>query len=254
MSKFKYTLQPDIYDENDYPFAKLKTKVSTPIKLPKAVSLRDRYKKIFNQGQVGKCQSCAICLGLSEDDYDPSPIFHYYNIREATNEIHQDVGGTLKDTCKIASKIGISDIVFCPDDNSKWDIKPNEKAYENALLHKNIEYYRVTTIREIKEALYLAKQTNKHMFIIIGIKVYESFESDECMKTGIVPKNSGEILGGHALLADAYDESDINFKYIEIANSWGDVGDEGFFKIRYDILESCLMDAWVITDLGDVVD
>ena len=92
------------------------------------------------------------------------------------------------------------------------------------------------------------------MFIIIGIKVYESFESDECMRTGIVPENSGDILGGHALLADAYDESDINFKYIEIANSWGDVGDEGFFKIRYDILESCLMDAWVITDLGDVID
>ena len=127
---------------------------------------------------------------------------------------------------KIASKIGISDIVFCPDDNSKWDIKPNEKAYENALLHKNIEYYRVTTIREIKEALYLAKQTNKHMFIIIGIKVYESFESDECMKTGIVPKNSGEILGGHALLVDAYDESDINFKYIEIDDVNFKINDE----------------------------
>lgn len=257
MSKFQYTLQPDIETAEDYNLDMLKTKLGAPIKLPKAVSLRDRYTKLFNQKNIGKCQSCAMCLGMTKEGYNPSPIFEYFNIRELTGQIHEDVGGTLKDTCWVTSKIGISDIEFWADDNSKWDIKPCEKAYENALLHKDVSYYRVKTIKEIKEALYLAKTTDKRIFVIIGIKIYESFESDSCLTTGIVPipKIDEQILGGHALLVDSYDEIDMNFKYLEVANSWGDknIGDNGFFKIPYNVIESSLMDAWVITDLGDIV-
>jgi C1A family cysteine protease len=65
--------------------------------------------------------------------------------------------------------------------------------------------------------------------VVIGFSVYESFESDQVAKTGImpIPKASEQMLGGHAVLAIGY----IHIKrkpYLICRNSWGtDWGMEG---------------------------
>ena len=72
-----------------------------------------------------------------------------------------------------------------------------------------------------------------HPFVV-GISVYESFESEDVAKTGMVsmPDIYKETcLGGHAVLVVGY--SDITQKWI-VRNSWGDKwGDKGYFYLPY---------------------
>ena len=252
MSRFQYTLHQDEEDIRDFNLEqlkeKLKLKVEVPEKLPNSVSLKHLLPKVKNQGSAGKCQSCAFASAVEEDDkgYNPSPIFHYYNIRKTDNTLDDiNAGGTLRGTCKVAVKYGIADEKFWADDNKLWNTEPSEEAYDNALLHKNFEYYRATTIREIKEALYMAQKTGKQQFVILGIKIYESFESDDCLATGVVPMpnvNLEKLEGGHAVVCFAYDS-----EYLYFLNSWGeDLGDKGVFKIKYDIFQELYMDSWVV--------
>ena len=84
--------------------------------------------------------------------------------------------------------------------------------------------------------------------IIIGISVYESFESAAVAQTGIVPmpSTSEKCLGGHALLCVGYDQTKKTFL---IRNSWGtDWGMAGYCEIPYDyILNPDLADDfWVL--------
>lgn len=249
MSKYQYTLHKDEDDERDFPFEQLKMKVKIPEKLPDSVNLKHLLPKVKNQGSAGKCQSCCFCSAVNEDDkgYVPSPIFQYYNIRKTDNTLNDiNAGGTLRGTCKSAVKYGISDEKFWADDNKLWNTEPSNEAYENALLHTNFEYYRTATVSEIKEALYIAQKTGKRQFVMLGIKIYESFESDECLKTGIVPMpdiDFEKCFGGHAVLCFAFDS-----EYLYFFNSWGDEsGDKGVFKIKYDIFEKIYMDSWCVS-------
>ena len=85
--------------------------------------------------------------------------------------------------------------------------------------------------------------------IVIGISVYESFESVEVSKTGIVPipKDGENNLGGHAILIVGYDDDKKCFKF---RNSWGESwGDKGYGYIPYNYLTNPNLagDFWKIT-------
>ena len=87
---------------------------------------------------------------------------------------------------------------------------------------------------------------------VFGFNVYESFESDNVTKTGVVPMpdvNKEKLLGGHAVMAVSFDD---NLRVIGCRNSWGDKwGDEGYFYLPYDyILDANLAsDFWIITSV-----
>jgi C1A family cysteine protease len=81
-----------------------------------------------------------------------------------------------------------------------------------------------------------------------GFSVYESFESAAVAKTGVVPMPSPDevILGGHAVLAVGYDDSEQRFI---VRNSWGDEwGDGGYFSMPYAFLteRNLSSDFWTI--------
>ena len=81
-----------------------------------------------------------------------------------------------------------------------------------------------------------------------GISVYESFESSAVAKSGKVPmpKPKEKMLGGHAILAVGYDDTQRRFI---IRNSWGpDWGVKGYFTLPYEyVLDSNLADDfWTI--------
>jgi C1A family cysteine protease len=84
---------------------------------------------------------------------------------------------------------------------------------------------------------------------VIGICVYDSFESHEVANTGMVPlpKPSETLLGGHAVLCCGYD--DVKQCWI-MRNSWGvNWGNKGYFYLPYAYLTnpSLASDAWTIT-------
>ncbi len=68
---------------------------------------------------------------------------------------------------------------------------------------------------------------------VFGFSVYDSFESDEVARTGIVPMPGPDeqTVGGHAVLCVGYDDST---QRILVRNSWGEgFGQGGYFTMPY---------------------
>ena len=84
---------------------------------------------------------------------------------------------------------------------------------------------------------------------VFGFPVYESFESQEVAKTGVVPMpgSSEQMLGGHAVLAVGYDDATQRFL---VRNSWGDGwGMGGYFTMPY----AYLMDRGLSSDFWAIL-
>ena len=108
---------------------------------------------------------------------------------------------------------------------------------------KAVQYQRVAqNVNQMKGCL-----ASGYPFVY-GFTVYESFESKNVAKTGVVPMPaSGEkILGGHCVLAVGYDDSQQRFL---ARNSWGtDWGLQGYFTVPYAYLTdpNLSSDFWTI--------
>lgn len=240
MTERKYLLTKDKEDSRD----RLFRGAFAPIELPKSVDLRPKMPPIINQGQVGSCQTCAL---LALDQYvigypfAPSVPFGYYCLHDVMGVDHsEDCGGTLRDTIKTLVQYGAcnSDIWA---NTSDWTLKPSDAAYTDGLAgdDKLHQYYRIKSEDDIKQAL-----AQGHG-VYIGVTVYESFESEDAIRTGNIPmpQDNEKELGGHALDIVGYREDGV---YI-IRNSWGtEVGDKGYFYMTTDVLAKLLMDAWII--------
>jgi C1A family cysteine protease len=117
------------------------------------------------------------------------------------------------------------------------------QCYKDALKYKAVTYQRVVqTPSQLKGCLASGYP------IVFGFTVYESFESDAVAKTGQVPlpKPSEKVLGGHAVLAVGYDETQQRFI---VRNSWGkNWGLQGYFTMPYSYLtdNNLADDFWTI--------
>jgi C1A family cysteine protease len=74
---------------------------------------------------------------------------------------------------------------------------------------------------------------------VFGFSVYDSFESDAVATTGVVPKPTESLLGGHAVLAVGYDDASSRFL---VRNSWGKGWGlpkiPGYFTLPYGFVQS----------------
>lgn len=83
---------------------------------------------------------------------------------------------------------------------------------------------------------------------VFGFTVYESFESQQVAKSGVVsmPKPTERALGGHAVLGVGYNDAKKTFI---VRNSWGDDwGQKGYFIMPYKYLSDRNLadDFWTI--------
>jgi C1A family cysteine protease len=243
--KRKYGYIPDKKDNRDILY-----KVTAPIQLPPLVDLRALCPPVFDQGQLGSCTANAIAASFMFEEmkqksmvFQPSRLFIYYNERVIEGTVRTDAGAMIRDGFKSIKKQGVCNEITWPYDIKKFKTKPVLKCYAEALKHQALQYQSVMqTLTDMKTCL-----AEGYPFVF-GFSVYESFESAEVAKTGIVPMpgRNEQQMGGHAVMAVGYD--DANRMFI-VRNSWGATwGQDGYFKISYDYLTnpSLANDFWTI--------
>jgi C1A family cysteine protease len=250
MTDRKYPLKREKRDLRDYNFRS--TAFISPSELPKKVDLRQHMPPIVDQGTLGSCTANAIASGLREylliqaqEEWTPlSRLYLYWHERELEGRVEEDSGAYIRDGMKVLQKQGV-----CPEGDFPYVIthfkdQPSPKAESDAGRYTIIDYHRIPDLYALKAAL------AEGLPVVIGMTVYESFESPEVAQTGKVPvpkKTRERILGGHALLAVGYQDRGISAGTVIVRNSWGTQwGDQGYCYIPYSMFRDpdCIMDMW----------
>jgi len=241
-----YGWTPDVPDQRDLVFA------AAPVAaVPPSVDLRSGCPPVYDQGQLGSCTANAIAAAIQFEQvrqkepkpFTPSRLFIYYNERVMEHTVGQDAGAQIRDGIKSANHIGACPETDWPYVITKFTQKPPARAFKDAPMGKALSYQRVVqTLDQMKRCL------AGGFPIVLGISVYESFESQHVAKSGVVPMpaKSEKLLGGHAILAVGYHDADQRFI---MRNSWGTSwGMRGYFTIPYAYLTDPNLcdDLWTI--------
>ena len=241
-----YGWTPDVPDHRDLVFAAARV-----VALPPSVDLRPGCPPVYDQGQLGSCTANAIAAAMqfeqirqkTHTSFAPSRLFIYYNERVMEHTVRQDAGAQIRDGIKSVNHVGA-----CPESDWPYVIanfakKPPLRAYKDAPLGKAVTYQRVVQSLDQMRACLAGGFP-----IVLGISVYESFESPQVAKSGVVPmpSTSEKLLGGHAILAVGYHDTEQRFI---MRNSWGTSwGMHGYFTIPYAYLTDSNLcdDLWTI--------
>lgn len=251
MTKHHYGWVHDTPDMRDHIYA---SPFLGALPLPPKVDLRDGWMPpVEDQGNLGSCTSFAIAGAVmynrarhNRPTFTPSHLFVYYGERALEGTVKSDAGAMIRDGIKVVNKLGV-----CPEPDwpyviSQFAHKPPPKAYTDALAHRSVGYQRVRREEsEIKGALASGQP------VVIGISVYESLESSEVARTGVVPMpmRHETLLGGHAVLCVGYDDASERWLF---RNSWGMWGDSGYgyLPYRYLLTAGLASDFWIVGDIA----
>lgn len=219
-----------------------------------SIDLRIKCSSIYDQGKLGSCTANAILSAYKYDEinqqghinFEPSRLFLYYNERQMEGKTEFDSGASIRDGIKSLNKIGVCSEDKWPYNISYFKYKPTQDCYTEAKGHGSLQYKRlIQDIDQFKECL-------KSGFpFVFGFSVYESFESENVAKTGImkIPTENERVLGGHAVMCVGYNDDNKTFI---IMNSWGeDWGDNGYFYMPYDYIKNnnFANDFWTISKI-----
>lgn len=220
------------------------------------IDLRNKCPSVYDQGQLGSCTANAIAAAYEYDEinqkepnvFTPSRLFIYYNERSMEGTIDEDSGAMIRDGIKSINSVGVCHEDLWVYDISKFNVTPPDECYKDAENHKCVKYQRVIqTVYNMKATLI------QGLPFVFGFTVYESFESEDVAKTGIMtmPTSNEKQLGGHAVMAVGYDDSKQAFI---VRNSWGTGwGDNGYFYMPYDYISNSELasDFWVVQVVRD---
>lgn len=241
----KYLCKKDSFDERDHLFARQPLKTA----LPKEIDLRGGCSPVVDQGELGSCTANAIGSGLREyielkskqNFVALSRLYLYYHERLLEGTVNEDSGAEIRDGMKVLSQLGICSEELDPYVISKFTAAPSQEAELEAGEYKISSYQRISSINDVKRCL------AEGYPVVLGMSVYESFESESVAKNGIVPtpKWYEKILGGHAMLIVGYKKMGLK-EYFIIRNSWGDNwGDDGYCYIPTSfITKQIIFDLW----------
>jgi len=240
MSKYNLKIESGMHPEKVINCAKLS------VTNPTIVDLRSKINVMYDQGELGSCTANALCYSFVFNDptYKPSRLFLYYNERMLDHDVPDDAGSTLTQGINALIKYGVCSESLWAYNISKFTNKPPATSYTEGLKHTVTSSFRVLqTVDSLKGCLIAGKP------FVVGISVYESFESDTVTNTGYVPMpnvNTEQLLGGHAVICVGYNDTK---KVWIMKNSWGaNWGDHGCFYLPYAYLTDTSLsgDVWKI--------
>ncbi|SMC21291.1 Papain family cysteine protease [Clostridium acidisoli DSM 12555] len=258
---YKYNLKPSLERSTDLLFHENVEKTES---IPQSADLRAGYGPVKDQGELGACTSfsaCSVLEYLLNKDIPLSELYFYYQERKEDNDVNEDAGSTIARSALVATTIGTCTEALDPYDIKKFTATPSAADDKDAKNHKAMTKYKVKTIDDILYSVGVLKRP-----VLIGVKVYESFENITSNGYIPLPKNGEQLLGGHALNICGYfskpESSTKNpneeikeilpFKkydglYFIIRNSWGEnFGDKGYLYMPAEFLQKYSSDWWHI--------
>lgn len=241
-----YGWVPDLPDQRDILYSAVRP---VPAVLPPAIDLRPFCSPVENQGNLGSCTGNALAGALEflekKDNVrfvNLSRLFIYYNERVIEHSVKSDSGAMIRDGIRTLKRQGVCSERKWPYVVSKFGVKPSPACYKEGLEHQILSYQRILTLDQMRACL------AEGFPFVFGFTVYESFESQQVAKSGVVqmPPSGERVVGGHAVLAVGYNDSEERFV---VRNSWGtDWGMKGYFTMPYAYLADRNLsdDFWVI--------
>jgi C1A family cysteine protease len=255
----KYGWKPDFPDHRD-----LLLTLGPPQELPPSVSLRPLVSVVFDQGDLGSCtanaigQAIMIAEKIQKDATinPPSRLFIYYNERDLEGTVSQDSGAQIRDGIKTVAAQGACLETTWPYDMAQFAEKPSAAAYTEGRQRLVEKYLRVS-----RGPAAIKKCLAGGFPFVLGISVFDSFESQETAASGNVPmpQASESMIGGHAVCCVGYNDGpDVKLAggqvwpggTLLVQNSWGTEwglrGDyAGCFTLPYEYL-AMADDLWTI--------
>lgn len=237
----QFNVRPDNYDSRDLRFKFAKTKLS-PV-----VDLRPYASPVEDQRHLGSCTGQAtvgayelLLNKLFPDKFiDLSRLFVYFNARLLDGFTDEDNGAFVRDAVKAVHKFGVCTELTWPYLTDKFAVVPDIQSYEEAKQRTIKEYYRVSNLEEILDAL------NSQRPVVAGMQVFDSFvelENDDVHDLPM-PRDSDDLIGAHAITLVGYN---LAKKQIIARNSFGeDWGDHGYFYVSFDYVEKYFNDCWM---------
>jgi C1A family cysteine protease len=207
--------------------------------LPKYVDLTSQMPPVYDQGELGSCTANAAAalaqfLNMREGykPYTPSRLAIYYWERVIERTVHEDAGASLTSAAHVLATNGAPNETLWPYKIDKFAVAPPESVVANGKQHIVTKPLKVKQNMDDIRACLAAGYP-----IMFGFVVYDSFESEEVGKTGLLsmPRDGEQLLGGHAVVAVGYDDTT---KLIKVRNSWGPKwGWKGHFKMPYSYVQ-----------------
>ena len=227
---------------------------------PKQYFLQGKIGAVKNQGTQGACTAHASTslqerLYLQWRGMTPvfSPSFCYYLERKLEGTLGQgDCGAQISSTVIIPDPnapggVGNCPLSVMPYNENVCTVAPTQTQLDAAKNYPGGAYHNIGNVIANMKSCILSNYS-----FVIGVAVYDSFESDEAAASGLIPYpnvNVENCLGGHALHAGIGFDDTIqcpgspNPGAIMFQNSWGawgttapQSGEQGFAWLSYDFL------------------
>lgn len=205
---------------------------------------------VWDQGQLGSCTAHGSSAAYSYDlakqggptGVCPSRLFVYYNTRIIEGTVSEDSGATIADAVKSLNRYGCPPETDWPYDTGRFTVKPPAQAYTDGLLAQAVAYKRVPA-----DVMSMRACLTAGLPIVIGFTVFDSFESEDVARTGVVPMPAAgeQALGGHCVLVVGYRPDGTWIIRNSWGTGWGDAG-YAYFPQAYLTDPDLASDFWTV--------
>ena len=220
---------PSAWDERDVPFAAIP--VVEEKEIPEEFSLRSEQTAVKNQGEVGACTAFSAC-GIDEFLHKANNLNLSERHLYCRRSNRPGAGMAPRDACKLLQRGVCLEACwqYIQDAKNICRGSPCKSVDEQSQKYRITSYHRA--FGSLKATLFSAKAP-----ILIVVPTYANWEN--IGTAGTVPMPGGNMVGYHAMAMVGYTK-----KYLEVKNSWGNFGDNGYLYVpdKYPVTEGWILE------------